>query len=269
MIPSQVGERSMEKFFPDLEEIEWIHTDENVQLEMDHLHIWRCDLQEPVDSGVLRSLLSKDEVARSERLMIPEKRISFLAGRAALRIILGLYVKTASQSIRFHYLHDGKPVISDENLASQVHFNLAHSGKWMVLAVSRKNKVGIDIEEIRPIKSTSWALETLFHEKDKKAILKMPQPLQDSTFLRAWTTLEATKKLHGVGLGNANHRDSYLDLIQDSGFSGKKFKICRKGPYWYVRFSPEKGYCGAAVVETMRKPQLRFYEFALSESSFR
>lgn len=264
MIPSQVEERPVENVSPDpdLEEIEWIHTDENVQLEMDYLHIWRCDLQEPVDSGVLRSLLSKDEVARSERLMIPEKRISFLAGRAALRIILGLYVKTAPQSIRFHYLHDGKPVISDENLASQVHFNLAHSGKWMVLAVSRRNPVGIDIEKKRMISSMEWALQNLLHEKDREAILKMPAPLQNKAFLQVWTALEATKKLHGVGLGNANHRGSYLDLIQDSGFSNKKYKMFRKEPFWYVGFSPEKGYCAMAAVQSMNKPQLHFYEFS-------
>ena len=119
MIPTQVGERPVEDFSPDLEEIEWMQAGENVQLEMDHLHIWRCDLHESGDVDVLQTVLSEDELLRMQRLVVREKRISFLAGRAARRIILGWYVKPTPQSTGFHYLPDGNPVISDEHLASQ------------------------------------------------------------------------------------------------------------------------------------------------------
>jgi len=269
MTPTQVGERPVENFSPDLEEIEWMQTGENVQLEMDHLHIWRCDLHESGDVDVLQTVLSEDEFLRMQRLVVREKRISFLAGRAALRIILGWYVKTTPQSICFHYLPNGKPVLFDENLASRIHFNLAHSGKWMVLAVSRRNPVGIDIEEKRTVSSMKWAMQNLFHEKDQEAILKMPPSLQNDIFLQEWTALEATEKLRGVGLGSATCRGSYLDCIQDAGYSEKNFKIYRKEPYWYVRFSPGRGYCGMTAVETMKKPHLRFYEFSFSEYSNR
>ena len=269
MIHSQVGERPVKKLSPDPEEIEWMHAGENMQVEMDHLHIWRCDLQEPGDADVLRAVLSEDEMLRMQRLVVREKRISFLVGRAVLRIILGWYVKTTPQNICFHYLPNGKPVFSDEKLASRIHFNLAHSGRWMVLAVSRRNPVGIDIEEKRMISSMEWALQNLFHEKDQEAIRKISPPLKNEAFLQEWTALEATEKMYGAGLGNATCRGSYLDCIQDAGFSEKKFKMYRKEPCWYVRFSPGTGYCGMAVVETMRKPHIRFYEFAFPESMIR
>lgn len=88
------------------------------------------------------------------------------------------------------YTPYGKPYVDD-----RTHFNLSHSGRYVVCAFSRED-VGIDIEKIKPVEI--HCLEHLFSEREKCEIKQSPNPLKE--FFRLWTIKESISKAIGKGL---------------------------------------------------------------------
>ena len=89
----------------------------------------------------LASLLSPDELAKGRRFRFQKDRDLSWNARAALRILLGKYLKTAPADLRFEYESSGRPVLASGDLR----FNVSHSGKRVAIAVAR-TEVGVDIE---------------------------------------------------------------------------------------------------------------------------
>lgn len=76
-------------------------------------------------------------------------------------------------------------------------FNISHSGKYVICAISNTCKLGIDIEEIREIEINDFTgqfnEEAMFKIATAKDIYK--------EFFRHWTRKEAVIKADGRGLG--------------------------------------------------------------------
>ncbi|WP_162052134.1 4'-phosphopantetheinyl transferase family protein [Pontibacter pamirensis] len=75
-------------------------------------------------------------------------------------------------------------------------FNIAHSGEYIVCAISKTNKVGIDVEEIRP--TTLKDFRTQFTKEEWSEITSSENSLK--AFYTLWTQKEATIKAFGEGL---------------------------------------------------------------------
>lgn len=75
-------------------------------------------------------------------------------------------------------------------------FNIAHSGNYAVLALSTTNKVGIDIEEIKPTVLKDFL--DYFTAPEWSRITTAENSLQE--FYTLWTQKEATIKASGEGL---------------------------------------------------------------------
>lgn len=78
----------------------------------------------------------------------------------------------------------------------QVYFNISHSGGYGVCAISSR-PCGVDIQEIRPVKSRRMVSRTMSQEEQKQI-----QEAEDSTreFIKLWTYKESCIKLSGEGL---------------------------------------------------------------------
>jgi len=77
-----------------------------------------------------------------------------------------------------------------------IHFNISHSGEYIICAISKTNKVGIDIEEIKDIPLIDFDNE--FSKKELEEIYNAKNPLQ--LFYTYWTQKEAFLKAIGSGL---------------------------------------------------------------------
>ena len=80
---------------------------------------------------------------------------------------------------------------------SAIYFNLAHSGTWVVLAVSNKS-VGIDIELIKPIAEIEEVMKVCFNTIEIEAIKNSTNSLK--SFYKFWTSKEAILKATGQGI---------------------------------------------------------------------
>jgi len=77
-----------------------------------------------------------------------------------------------------------------------IHFNISHSGEYTICAVSKTNRVGIDIEEIKDIPLIDFDNE--FSKKELEEIYNAKNPLK--SFYTLWTQKEAFLKAIGAGL---------------------------------------------------------------------
>ena len=93
------------------------------------------------------ALLDKTETARLNRFLSARARREFALCRAALRISLSERLGCPAHQISFDLLRHGKPVAKVAGATVNLEFNVSHSGRHGLIAVSEHAAVGIDVEE--------------------------------------------------------------------------------------------------------------------------
>lgn len=147
---------------------------------------------------MLQESLSPGEWARAGRFRQPADRDRFVAMRTVLRDVLARYLQIAPGSVSLGVLPGGKPVLLASAQAG-LHFNLAHSGRLGLLAVSAR-PVGIDVEFIDPALEIAAVVRHAFTPAEQ-AELRATLPAQRrARFYLLWTIKEAMLKAAGTGL---------------------------------------------------------------------
>ena len=126
------------------------------------------------------------------------ERTPHAALSAPVRSLLAAYLDQPIARVRIERGEHGKPRVADATLE----FNLSHAGTALLLAVSRRIALGIDLESIQ--RKTRPAVELarrFFAPAEAMALAALPQSLQQDTFLRLWCAKEAALKAHGHGIG--------------------------------------------------------------------
>ena len=75
-------------------------------------------------------------------------------------------------------------------------FNISHSGEFIICVVSDNDKVGVDVEQIRPVKMEDF--RDIFSMDEYNNILRAKNPYDQ--FFTIWTRKEAVVKANGKGL---------------------------------------------------------------------
>lgn len=99
-------------------------------------------------------------------------------------------------TISYRYGAHGKPMIAD----FPKHFNLSHSGDYVVCAVS-DGEVGVDIQKWVPFKERT--AERFFAPEEWKLLQTLPMGQRTEMFYRLWTRKEAYGKYTGLGIPDA------------------------------------------------------------------
>ncbi|EMB58681.1 4'-phosphopantetheinyl transferase family protein [Streptococcus mutans] len=159
------------------------------------MKIFKIRSQKPLEDRMFFSLLELIEEEDRKQILRyqfwQDRQRSLLGHLLSRYAIIQEYALTNKEiQIRRHAY--GKPYIKDY---SQIHYNISHSGEWVVVAIGR-SPIGIDVENRRE----DWDLigERVFSESEKywsqnsykrKAIL--------------WTIKEAYVKYLGIGLSKS------------------------------------------------------------------
>jgi 4'-phosphopantetheinyl transferase len=173
----------------------------------------------------LLSVLSADECTRYEQFRQPADQNRFLTGRGVLRILLGAHLQIAPELVLFRAGPFGKPGAIAPNALPALEFNVAHSGAWVLLALSRTQAVGVDIEEIRPNPEWPDIARQVFPPAENEALLRLPVAERLPGFYQAWTRHEAGLKALGLGLTDQRPNDwdrglTLFDLEMPTGYRG-------------------------------------------------
>ncbi len=150
-------------------------------------------------SGALGSLLVRAEQDRALRFRRPGDRERYQLGRTALRLVLGAYLDRNPAELRFRYGPHGKPAL-DGVVDAAPHFNLAHSGDLILLALHPSRHVGVDVERLRPGLGWRPIARRVLPAAAVSRLESLPPEQGDAAFLEAWCRLEARLKASGEGL---------------------------------------------------------------------
>ncbi len=167
------------------------------------IHVWKVHLLDGKGwEKKYFSWLSDEEKQRARRIHFEAQRQRFTIAHGAVREILGCYLHQPAADIEFMAAPSGKPLLMDRSAinAPVPQFNYSHSGDLLILAVSQRYELGIDVEQI----SSKIDYETIsrhFYNPDELSWLQSLAPKhQAEAFYRLWTCKEAVLKADGSGL---------------------------------------------------------------------
>jgi 4'-phosphopantetheinyl transferase len=201
----------------------WPTSAELQELSPHEAHVWAVPLD--VSPSIERRLatLSIEERRRAERFCLDEPRHRFIAGRAALRMILSRYLGVRTAEIELADDVHGKPRLTITKGPFQLFFNVAHSAGMALVAVKVGCEVGVDVELLREVSHWQEIAHRYFHDGEVRAILALPPAERALAFLRCWTAKEAVLKALGIGLSGSlagfdvpvtEHDGHWVDVTQ-------------------------------------------------------
>ena len=183
----------------------------------------------------LSRLLSDDERRRVARFHFRRDAARFVVGRAALRTILGEVLRVEPRTIRLTYGPYGKPELGEPFDRAGLRFNLSHSDSVGLCAVTRRRRVGVDIERLRPVPEWEAIADRMFSPQECHALRRLPAAQRREAFFSGWTRREAYAKALGEGFSARLE-----DLERDPPGP----------PRWSLEaLVPEPGYVAAVAVE--------------------
>lgn len=194
-----------------------------------------------------RSILSRDERERAERLISEQHRCRSIAAHAMLRAILSRYCGASPEQLAIRRTSAGKPVLSDY---PAIQFNLTHSHGRALIAVARDREVGVDLEQVRREVDVVRLAKRFLSERDRAFIEHGGPAQRHERFLKAWVAREAVFKADGRGITFPLHRD-YLELTGDGTKGclvlGDTGTDERRRPVRFLSLDP--GWIGAVAAE--------------------
>lgn len=172
-----------------------------MRLRNKEIHVWRAFLKgTPADLRRLRSLLSDPELRKTHRFYFQKDYERYILVHGILRQILGRYLDSAPDQIRFQYGSYGKPFVADQPDHHTLHFNVSYSEGIALFAFTVNRRIGIDIERIRSGIAQEQIAERFFSPGEVAALRSLPASHRPGAFFSCWTRKEAIVKARGVGL---------------------------------------------------------------------
>lgn len=181
--------------------VSWCAPSETLALEHDEVHVWRASLDShAVQVQSLRRTLAASELRRAKRYRFERDRQRFIIARGLLRAILSLYVGIEPDQLRFRYGAQGKPRLARETGGESFRFNVSHSHKLALYAVTRNRELGVDLEYLHSDLADVEIAELSFSPREVAALHALPAEVRKEAFFTCWTRKEAYLKAKGDGL---------------------------------------------------------------------
>ena len=223
----------------------------DVTLLSNEVHVW-CVCLDLLSTcfEYLERVLSEDEVDRATRFYFDRHRKCFVITRGMLRIILSWYLKRKPSELCFCYNKYGKPALADMSGDLALNFNVSHSGRLALCAITAERKVGVDIESIRQSKNMEEIIMSFFSNQEKEAFSVLPEHMKQEAFFTCWTRKESYIKALGRGLSYPLHKfsvsimpDEPAKLVEVEGEREEKNRWALK------EMRPNPGYVAAVAAE--------------------
>ena len=193
----------------------WITNSSQPPLERGEVHLWRLpwgDAEEATaeDSAVAPwlELLSAEERAGLARLPRLADRRRRGVGRGFTREILAHYGGVPARALPLTTAANGAVALggagagAGDDGAEALRFNLTYATGWIVLAVTRGGRIGVDCERCWP-EDVEPLVRQNFSAAEIAAWESFPAHQRGRAFYDGWTRKEAYLKALGVGLGRS------------------------------------------------------------------
>ncbi|WP_050607294.1 4'-phosphopantetheinyl transferase family protein [Clostridium niameyense] len=150
-------------------------------------------------------------------------RMRSLTGKVISKMLLSQYIGIKYSEIDIKIGTFGKPSLFIGANKDNIHYNISHSGEFVVLTFTKLECIGIDIELIRNIDNFEEVALSCYTKEECNEIIKNRDY---KIFFKYWTAKEAYVKALGLGLNK-----------DFKSFSIRENKIIEKGqilPRWKI-----------------------------------
>lgn len=175
-----------------------------MQLDPGLIHVWVAN-QSEFDLEFLGTnclhWLQEEEARRFFRLRANRHKLQLLLGQFMVRTLLSAYhpeVAPANWSLVKNVY--GKPALNQTSHPLPFFFNLSHSQGRLVVAVARKDGIGVDIEFCSRTRRFTRIANRYFASEEVRGLLAVADHQKQERFYRLWTLKEAYIKARGLGL---------------------------------------------------------------------
>lgn len=202
------------------------------------MEIYAVNVKEKIKphlSTMLQKYLSVEEQEKINRYRRWQDAQRSLVGRILIRSLICKEFSIKYDQVAFTVNKFGKPALKHQN---DCHFNISHSGQWVVGALDH-GLIGIDIEEITEIDLK--IADRFFSPEECCQLKKLPLEYRSSFFFDLWTLKESYIKAVGKGLSlplnsfTILNKPGAIEIIgaahkfffrQYDGFEGYKLSVC-------------------------------------------
>lgn len=235
----------------------WPEAPQGLRLRDREVHIFCSSLAVPsAQNTKLQEVLSEDERTRANRFHFEKDRRRFAISRAVLREILGQLLGLPGRSLVFSSGPHGKPYLAEPHMTG-LHFNVAHSGSLAVFAMSLRQEVGVDVEQLRRIDGADTFVERFFSRRERADWNGVKEEHRMEAFFNYWTRKEACLKATGQGLSDS------LDQIEVTLVPGSPAQVLSEtdpwdqtNRWWLQSLAPASGYIGAVAALCATNPRI-------------
>jgi 4'-phosphopantetheinyl transferase len=170
---------------------------------MPGVSLWWCELERtPDELALIAATLAPAETARAERFGTDALRHRWMAGRAALREVLGRTLGIAPAAVEIRRGVRGRPELADRG--ARIDFNVSHTRGVALMAVARDvpptTRIGVDIEHAERDVGVDMLQRKFLAPGEREAIARLSPDTRRRRFLHYWTCKEAMSKATGDGL---------------------------------------------------------------------
>lgn len=213
----------------------------------DELAVFRFQLTDRAGLDAhLRRWLQPDELARAERYRRNEDQRRFVYARGLLRLLAGAYTNQLPALVRFKAGINQKPELAG---AAGWHFNVSHSGDWILIAFSQ-TAVGVDVEQVNPALPLTNVLPASFSQNEQAYVVA--QADARLSFYHLWTRKEALAKATAKGIDDDLHRLPCLD-----GAHSPPVHLLGEGAWTVWSFAVADAYSAAVAYQATGMPDRR------------
>lgn len=208
--------------------------------------VWNLWIGGTPDAERARTVLAGDELARAASFVYDVHRNRYVAGRLALRELLGRYLDLPPSAVQFRYSKYGKPELP----GSTLRFNVAHSEDLAVIGLTAQDRLGVDVERFRELQDIAGVARSVFSERELDVFQALPGALKIEGFFNCWTRKEAFVKAVGEGL---SHPLDGFDVTLRPGEAVRLLEVegstARAAEWSLFDLRPIDGWVGAVAVE--------------------
>lgn len=188
--------------FQSIDHLTDTHLRNSISLEPHAVHLWGIEL-EGSPWCITRCLewLDEAERQRATRLVREDTRRQYVQAHGGLRAVLSRYLDVNPDEVSLGHTEAGKPFVArDIRGHPAITFNLSHAHNRALIAVSKAQEVGVDLELVRSNVEVVKLSERYFAPSEHAVITQATEAQRAMIFFRYWVVKEAVLKAEGIGI---------------------------------------------------------------------
>jgi 4'-phosphopantetheinyl transferase len=175
-----------------------------ISLTPEEIHLWLTFYDEITDERLLSdylTLLNSAEKEQQSRFYFAKDRLRYLVTRALVRTVMSRYVSIGPRDWVFSTNAYGCPEIANvQGREAFLSFNISHTDSLIVLGVTRRRALGVDVENVRAREVSIDIADRYFAPTEVAALNNVPPQQQQYRFFEYWTFKESYIKARRMGL---------------------------------------------------------------------